>query len=154
MEVISADTSGTFFICCAILSSRSNSLIAKNLFCSSGTSLPSLSSMDSSTFSTLVLNLCTLAAVPTFAATTAASAAFWIPVPFNAEISTTAAQPIFSFNLSRLILSPLLLTRSIIFTAITTGIPSSISCVDRYRLRSMFVPSTIFKMASGRSAIR
>ena len=47
------------------------------------------------------------------------------------------------------ILSPFLRTRSIMLTAITTGMPSSISWVVRYRLRSMLVPSMIFRMASG-----
>ena len=45
-----------------------------------------------------------------------------------------------------------LLERSIILTAISIGIPSSKSCVDRYRFRSIFVPSTIFKMTSGCSS--
>ncbi len=38
--------------------------------------------------------------------------------------------------------------------AISTGIPSSINWVVRYRLRSRLVPSTMFKMASGRWVIR
>ena len=45
-------------------------------------------------------------------------------------------------------------TRSIMFTAMTTGMPSSISWVVRYRLRSMLVPSMMFRMASGFSFTR
>ena len=38
--------------------------------------------------------------------------------------------------------------------AIITGIPSSIICVVRYRLRSILVPSTILMITSGLSPIR
>ena len=76
-----------------------------------------------------------------------------MPVPFNAEISTTG-QPSFLLSCPMLISSPDFFTMSIMFTAIRTGMPSSISWVDRYRLRSKLVPSTMFKITSGRSVIR
>ena len=75
------------------------------------------------------------------------------PVPFIAEIST-ALQPSCFPSCAVSILSPFFLTTSIILMASTTGIPSSVSCVVKYRLRSRFVPSMIFRMASGRSPIR
>ena len=71
----------------------------------------------------------------------------------SADISTTRhprARP----SPARLMVSPFFRTRSIMFTATTTGIPSSMSWVVRYRFRSMLVPSTIFKMASGCSCTR
>ena len=87
------------------------------------------------------------------AASMAASAAAMTPSPFRAEISTTL-QPSCCESWLMLIWSPLLRTMSIMFTAMTTGMPSSVSCVVRYRLRSRFVPSTMLRMASGRSSIR
>ena len=151
--LISADTSGTLFICAWILSSFSNSLIAKNLFCSSGTSVSFFSTV-SITLSTSGANLCTAAAALFFCASSIAFlVAFSIPVSFRAEISTTG-QPSFSASFATLILSPFLFTISIMLTAMTTGIPSSISCVLRYKLRSMLVPSTRFRIASGLSPIR
>ena len=53
-----------------------------------------------------------------------------------------------------LMLSPAFLTRSIMLRAMTTGMPSSVSWVVRYRLRSRLVASTMFKMASGFSSMR
>ena len=152
--LISADTSGTFFTSSAIFSSFSRSLTAKNRFCSSGISSVSLPSMDSSTFSTSAANRCVLCGgAPLSASAAARSAACKTPSPFRAEISTTS-QPSFSLSFTVSILSPLFATISIILTAITTGIPSSNSCVDRYRFLSMLVPSTILMIASGLSAIR
>ena len=60
----------------------------------------------------------------------AASAASATPVPFSAEISTTS-QPKRADSSSVLIRSPLFLTTSIMLRAITTGMPSSVSCVVR-----------------------
>ena len=54
--LISSETLGTLFNCCAILSSFSRSLIAKNLLCSATTSLPNLASTFLITFSTSVAN--------------------------------------------------------------------------------------------------
>lgn len=42
----------------------------------------------------------------------------------------------------------------IILMAITIGRPTSTSCVVRYRLRSIFVPSMIFRITSGFSCTR
>ena len=52
------------------------------------------------------------------------------------------------------ITSPRFLTISIMFSAITTGMPISSSWVDRYRLRSMLDASTRFMIASGFSFTR
>ena len=93
------------------------------------------------------------AAVAAAAAATAISAASPTPVPRSAQIAVTS-QPSFSPSLSSRTLLPFFSIISIMFTAMTTGIPSSVNCVDRYRFRSMFVPSTRFKITSGRSPIR
>ena len=71
-----------------------------------------------------------------------------IPSFFAADIGITgipkaASKPFMS------ILPPLLCTSSIIFKAITIGILSCISCIVRYKFRSMFVASTIFIIPSG-----
>ena len=88
-----------------------------------------------------------------FAASIAASAASMIPVPFSAEISTTL-QPSWRPSSAVSILSPFLRTMSIMLMATTTGMPSSVSWVVRYRFLSRFVPSMMFRMTSGRSPIR
>ena len=90
---------------------------------------------------------------PLLAASMAASAASRIPVPFRAEISMIL-QPSCLLSWAVSILSPFFLTTSIMLMATTTGMPSSVSWVVRYRLRSRLEPSTMFKMASGRSPIR
>ena len=152
--MISADTSGIRLKSSEILSSFSRSLIAKNRFCSCGISELILSSTFAMISSTSDANAC--AGVTFFfccARATAFSAAFVIPVPFRAEISTTS-QPSFWLSLSICITSPFLATISIMFTAMITGIPSSMICVERYKLRSIFVPSTILMIASGLSATR
>ena len=51
-------------------------------------------------------------------------------------------------------LSPYTLEEVVARNYLITGIPSSRTCVDRYRLRSMLVPSTILMIASGFSLIR
>ena len=43
---------------------------------------------------------------------------------------------------------------SIMFRAITMGMPSSISCMVRYKLRSILVASTMLMMPSGLPSIR
>ena len=68
--------------------------------------------------------------VVSWAALTAASAAAVIPSPFRAEISTTS-QPSSRPSSRQLILSPFFCTTSIMFTATTTGMPSSVSWVVR-----------------------
>lgn len=123
--LIAALTSGTLVICSVILESFSSNFMEKNLFCSSDTprSIADTLLMASSTLSS---NLWTTACDFLPAILTALSAASRTPVPFSAEISTTS-HPRLELNFSGEILSPFLLTRSIIFTAITTGIPSSIN---------------------------
>ena len=64
------------------------------------------------------------------AAFTAASAASITPVPFRADISTIS-QPSWRESSLTFILSPFFFTTSIMLMAITTGIPSSVSCVVR-----------------------
>ena len=83
----------------------------------------------------------------------ASSAADLQPSPLRALICRQG-QPSPLPNFSRSMLSPLFRTRSIMFTATTTGSPSSISWVVRYRLRSILVPSTMFKTTSGGSRTR
>ena len=151
---ISVLTSGTRSIWDPILSSLSNSFIAKKRFCCSSTIPVSFSSTFLMISSASLENSCTgTTALFCRASPTAFSAAFLMPVPFNAEISTTS-HPSFLLSSWIWIRSPFFSNTSIILTAITTGIPSSISCVERYRFLSIFVPSTIFKIASGRSPIR
>ena len=153
-SLICADTSGTLFIITPILSSLSRSLMAKKRFCPSGTLPPSFSSTALMAASTFRANSCMgaaaaflLAAVTTFF-TTASS-----PVPFRAEISVSS-HPSLLASLSVCILSPAFSTTSIMFTAMTTGMPSSVIWVDRYRFLSILVPSTILMIASGLSLIR
>ena len=50
------------------------------------------------------------------------------------------------------IVPPLPWTSSIMLSASTMGLSSSISCIVRYRLRSMFVASTMLMMAFGCSS--
>ena len=88
-----------------------------------------------------------------FAASIAASAASITPVPFSADISTIL-QPNCLESSAVFILSPFFFTISIMLMAITTGIPSSVSCVVRYRFLSRLVPSIMLSTASGRSPIR
>ncbi len=65
--------------------------MAKKRFCVSATSVPNWSSIFCSVVSTCGAKLCTMAEdCPSEAALTASFAASLIPVPFNAEISTTS----------------------------------------------------------------
>ena len=149
-----ADTSGTLFSFALILLSFSSSLMAKKRRWHAGTLLSSFAATACTACSASLENLCTKTEPSCFcASSTAFCAAFWIPVPFNAEISSTS-QPRFCPSLSVCIFSPDFSRISAIFTAISTGMPSSKSCVDRYRFRSRLVPSTMFKITSGRSSIR
>ncbi len=88
-----------------------------------------------------------------FARATAFAAASSEPVPLSAEVSTTS-QPSASPSFRMSITSPFLRTTSIMLMAMTVGIPSSMSCVVRYRFRSILVPSTMSIMASGFSFTR
>ena len=134
-----------------ILSSLSRSLIAKNLFCSSGTTPVSLFSTAPMISSALSQNSWTGVTFRwLWAMETALFAASVIPVPFRAEIVTTS-QPSFFFSLSICIVSPFSQLISIIVDCMMTGIPSSRICVVRYRLRSIFVASTRSIITSGLS---
>ena len=140
-------------ICASTLSSRSKILMAYQRCCSSGKVCTVASSICASACSTVPEKVCIGTVLPHFAASIAASAACVIPVPFNAEISTTL-QPSARESSSILILSPFFVTTSIILIATTTGIPSSVSWVVKYKFLSKFVPSMMFKITSGRSAIK
>ena len=147
-------TSGSSPIWSEIFMSRSKILMAKKRFCSTAMVSPSFSSIAVSAVSSSLLNGCTIRRFSCSIATrTAACAASVIPVPFSAETVTTSHPNSFD-SLAMSILSPALFTTSIMLMAMTTGIPSSRSCVVKYRLRSIFVPSTMFKIASGRSVIK
>ena len=61
----------------------------------------------------------------------------------------TTGTPSSSDNLAMLMEPPLLRTSSIMFSASTMGSSSSISCMVRYRFRSMLVASTMLMMPSG-----
>ena len=132
------------------LLSLSNNLIAYHLLFE--TLLKTLSSifLSVSSISSAYLWLITCI-LP--AALTASLAHSSTPVPFSADISTTL-QPSSLDSFSTLILSPFLLTTSIILMAQTTGIPISRSCVVKYKFLSKFEPSIIFKITSGFSLIR
>ena len=82
------------------------------------------------------------------AASAAARAASLTPVPFKADVSIIL-QPSASLSFSVSILSPDFFSTSIIFSAMTTGLPSSRICVVKYKFRLMFVESTRFKTAAG-----
>ncbi len=146
-------TDSSSFNCSKTLSSRSNSLIAYHRCRSSGNPCTAASSIWARACSTVPEKVCIGTVFPFFAASIAASAASMIPFPFRAEISTTL-QPKALDSSPVLILSPFFSTTSIILMATTTGMPSSVSCVVRYKFLSKFVPSMIFKIASGRSLSR
>ena len=147
-------TSAGMLSFCSTLSSRSKILMAYQRCCSSGRVWTAASSMWAMACSTGPEKVCMgMVLVWPLAAFTAASAASITPSPFRAEISTIS-QPSWRDSSLTLIWSPFLRTTSIMFTAMTTGMPSSVSWVVRYRLRSRLVPSMMFRMASGRSPIR
>ena len=114
----------------ATFSSFSKSLMANQRFCDSSTDWSAMLSISSSARSTFASNECFGAAFFVPASLTASFAASTIPSLLRAEISTTL-QPVSSASLLMFIWSPFLRTISIIFTAIKTGIPSSVSCVVR-----------------------
>ncbi len=71
-----------------------------------------------------------------------------IPSPLSADIPTTLhPSALESFSVS--ITVPSLLTVSIMFSAMTVGMPMSSIWLVRYRFLSMFVASTMFIIASG-----
>ena len=117
--------------CSMTLSSRSKSLIAYHLCCSSGIEWTQASSICASACSTLPEKVCigTVFSLE-FAASIAACAASLTPLPLRADISTTLQPSCFASSLV-FILSPFFSTTSIILTATATGMPSSTSCVVR-----------------------
>ena len=135
------------------LSSRSNIFMAYQRCCSCGMSCTAASSICASACSTGPEKVCMGTVLLFFAASIAASAASITPVPFSADISTIL-QPSCLESSAVFILSPFFFTISIMLMAITTGIPSSVSCVVRYRFLSRLVPSIMLSTASGRSPIR
>ena len=122
--LISLSALGSFGSNSPIFLSCSKTLMAKKRLCSAGTDKSSFRSTSAIAFSSSSPNLCTGAWAFFRARATAFSAAFSIPVPFKAEIST-ASQPKAFPSFSIWILSPFFSTKSIMFTAITRGIPSS-----------------------------
>ncbi len=118
------------FSCSKTLSSRSNSLMAYQRCCSSSSPCTAASSIWARACSTVPAKVCIGTVLPFFAALIAASAASMIPFPFKAEISTTL-HPNALDNSPVFILSPFFSTTSIMLTATTTGMPSSVSCVVR-----------------------
>ena len=151
---ICAARSGSSFSSSATFSSRSKSLMAYQRR-KRGSTRPSMaSSMWAMACSTLPSN--TEGAEnsrPSAAILAARSAASLEPSPLSAEVATTS-QPSAAPSRLRSMTSPFLRTTSIMFTATTVGMPSSMSWVVRYRFRSIFVPSTILMMASGFSPTR
>ena len=83
-----------------------------------------------------------------WATSTALSISLSRPVCFNAEVSTTG-QFINMERRSTSIFMPLFSRRSVMFNAMTTGTPVSMSWVVKYRLRSMLVESTRSTITSG-----
>ena len=138
----------------ATFSSRSNTLTAYQRRNCGSTLFSMLSSIWASACSTLPPKTAgSLVFLLPFASSIAFSAALRLPSPFRAAVSTIS-QPSSEASFWVLISSPFLRTRSIILTATTTGMPSSISWVVRYRFLSIFVPSTILIIASGFSFTR
>ena len=137
-----------------IFSSRSNSFKANHFFSASEKFPGTLFEISAIAFSTRSSNLCfaSMIFLP-LAISTILSETSEMPWFFNAEISTIG-QPNSFESTSVLITSPFLLTKSIMLMAMTTGIPNSTNCVVRYRLRSKFEPSMMFRIASGFSSIR
>ncbi|MPM71183.1 hypothetical protein SDC9_118146 [bioreactor metagenome] len=111
--------------------SPSNSLMEYQRMRSAGRVSAKASSISARAFSTEPWNiLFTTGTVFSSAATYASLTSASSPVPFSAEISTTG-MPSFFESLAQSIDSPLFFTTSIILTAATTGIDSSVSCVVR-----------------------
>ena len=129
-----------------ILASRSKIFTAKKRSLGPAILLPASFLMAFKAASTSSEKRRYLGALP-LAAAIAASAAFLVPSPRRAEVSTMV-QPSSFVKRSISKWSPFLRTISIIFMAIATGIPISKTWVVRYRLRSILEPSTKFKIAS------
>ena len=74
-----------------------------------------------------------------------------MPSFFAAEIGTTGIPSIASISLTRTE-PPFSRTSSIMLSASTIGTSSSMSCIVKYRLRSIFVASTILMIPFGCSS--
>ena len=131
ISLISADTSGTFVIISLILSSFSSNLIAKNLFCSSGIPLilPSTSAIISS--ASLENSWATTAAFLLSASFTAFSVCLFDAGSFLKQKSQRLHSLIFYLIYLCGFSHRSFSTTSIMLTAMMTGIPNSISCVER-----------------------
>ena len=135
--------------CSTTLLSFSRTLIAYHLFSASGMLDGSSASIALTLSSTLPSKIAlTVPAAWLFATLIASAITSFRPVFFSAEVSMIG-QPSFLDSAFTSMLMPFFFRRSHIFKAITTGIPVSISCVVRYRLRSMLVASTKSTMTSG-----
>ena len=131
------------------LLSLSRSLTAYHLLCTSGTPAGrqfSTSPMAASTSSANRFSgACSWLVLASF---TAFSTTSFRPVLLRAEVSTIS-QPRAAPSFLASIRSPVFFNRSLMFRAITTGIPTSSTWVVRYRFLSMLVASTRLMMASG-----
>ena len=76
-----------------------------------------------------------------------------LPWPERATVST-AGQPVSSVSLAVSMSLPALRTSSIMFSASTSGTPSSMICTPRYRLRSRQSAFSTSMTAPGRSSMR
>ena len=134
-------------------SSRSNSLTANQRRCPSSVTSRIRSVIWLSAFSISSENSCFAGLAPEAAAFLAASISSLVPLPLSAVVSTTGT-PSSAESFFTSIVSPRLLTMSIILSATTTGMPISSSCVVKYKLRSMLDASTKFTITSGFSFTR
>ena len=132
-----------------VFSSASNSLMAYQRAALGATLSPSTLSILTSASSTAASNfICDAGAFSVRAASMAALTTSSMPRPFSAEVGTMG-QPSSRDRPSTSILSPFFSTRSIMFSAMTTGIPRFRIWLVRYRLRSRLVASTRLITASG-----
>ena len=136
------------------LLSFSRNFTAYHLFLSSVTEAGSASFMSSTAFSRSLEKISPGRSACFLEATfTASSISASRPLCFKAEVSTIGQ---FSSMESRFVSMRIFrfASRSDMFSAITTGIPVSISCVVKYRFLSIFVASTRSIITSGFSFSR
>ena len=134
-------------------SSRSNSLTLYQRRLSAGTTSLIRDAISERACSTRWSNVCCgVVFTPDRAILTAQSASAFKPSPLTADVSIIS-QPSCSESFFVSMRSPFFLTISIMFNAISTGMPISVSCVVRYRLRSMLDASTRLTTTSGRSSM-
>ena len=114
-----------------VFCSPSSSLMAYQRATFGVTRVPSTSMTRPSASSTSeVKRRSDAAGVPFFAASMAVFSSSSMPRPLSADVSTTG-QPSLADSLATSILSPFFSTRSIMFSATTTGRPRSRICVVR-----------------------